>query len=408
MIESQKSDISGQPAFLTIGFRPFFLCAGLYAIIAMAAWIAWLMLHGANAVILKPTIAIPAHLWHGHEMLFGYVGAAISGFMLTALPGWTGARRVAGGRLVGLVMIWAAGRMVMWFSAFLPTFAVAAVDMAYLPLLAGIVAFGLVQRPAPRNLIFLALLSVLIISNAAFHGEWAGLTGDSASWGLGVALLTSVLLIVILGGRIVPAFTRNAMVRKGHAENLPGSSRIIDMASVAGVSAVVFCYALALSDTVIGIVAAVAAVANLARWSMWRWSATLSEPIVWSLHLAYLWVCLGLAALSAAMLGDWLSHSAAMHLLAIGAIGGMTLAMMTRAPLGHTGRSLTVSGPVTIAYLLVATAALLRGIGLEYLPVDYFALILAAGTLWMAGFLIFVVTYTPILIGPPLEQRDQD
>jgi len=408
MIKARNSDPDDQPAFLTIGFRPFFLCAGLYAVIAMAAWIAWLMIHGANAVILKPTIAIPAHLWHGHEMLFGYVGAAITGFMLTALPGWTGASRVAGNRLLGLLMIWAAGRMVMWFSTFLPALVVAAVDMAYLPLLAAIVASGLLQRPAPRNLIFLALLSLLIISNAAFHGEWSGLTGNSASWGLALAILTSVLLIVILGGRIVPAFTRNAMVRKGHNQNLPRSVKMIDMASIAGVAAVLICHALVLSDTIIGVVAAMAAAANLTRLAMWRWRATLNEPIVWSLHLAYLWIPVGLAALSAAMLGNWLSHSAAMHLLAIGAVGGMTLAMMTRAPLGHTGRSLIVSGPVAIAYVLVAIAALLRGIGLEFLPADYFLVILAAGTLWITGFMIFVVTYTPILIGPSLKQHDLD
>ena len=207
MSKADSTEPEDQPAFLTIGFRPFFLCAGLYAVIAMAAWIAWLMLHAANAVILKPTIAIPAHLWHGHEMLLGYVSAAITGFMLTALPGWTGARRVAGTRLAGLMMIWTAGRMVMWFSTFLPPLVVAAVDLAYLPLLAGVVASGLMRKPAPRNLIFLGLLSLLIISNVAFHGEWSGLTGDSASWGLALALLTSVLLIVILGGRIVPAFT---------------------------------------------------------------------------------------------------------------------------------------------------------------------------------------------------------
>ena len=403
-----SANTDDQIPFLSIGFRPFFLCAGLYAVIAMAAWIAWLMLHGANAVILKPTIAIPAHLWHGHEMLFGYVSATMTGFMLSALPGWTGARRVAGVRLMGLLTIWAAGRMVMWFSTFLPALVVAAVDMVYLPILAGIVASGLMQRPAPRNLVFLALLGVLIIANAAFHGEWSGLTGNSASWGLALALLTSVLLVVILGGRIVPAFTRNAMVRRGFSLNLPKSVKMIDMISIAGVAAVVTCHALVLSDTIIGVVAAIAATANLARLGMWRWRATLGEPILWSLHLAYLWIPVGLAALSAAMLGNWLSQSAAMHLLAIGAIGGMTLAMMTRAPLGHTGRSLVVSGPVAIAYLLVAIAALLRGIGLEFLPADYFLVILAAGTLWIAGFMIFVFTYIPILIGPSLQQQDAD
>lgn len=403
-----NSDPDDQIPFLSTGFRPFFLCAGLYAIVAMAAWIAWLMLHGANAVILKPTIAIPAHLWHGHEMLFGYVSAVITGFMLTALPGWTGTRRVTGARLAGLLMIWAAGRMVMWFSTFLPALVVATIDMSYLPLLAGIVASGLIQRPAPRNLIFLVLLSALIVANGAFHGEWSGLTGDTASWGLALALLTTVLLIVILGGRIIPAFTRNALTRKGHERNLPRSVEIVDSASILGMAAAVACHALALSDTITGLVAAMAAAANFVRLGMWRWRATLSEPIVWSLHLAYLWVPVGLAALSAAMLGDWLSHSAAMHLLAIGAIGGMTLAMMSRAPLGHTGRSLIVTGPVAIAYLLIAIAALLRGFGLEFLSANYFLVILLAGTFWITGFVIFVVTYASILTGPSLKQQETD
>ncbi len=400
-----NSSPDDQIPLLSFGFRPFFLLAGFYAVVAMLAWVTWLILHSVNAVVLQPTIAVPAHLWHGHEMLFGFAGAVISGFMLTAVPAWTGARRVAGLPLVMLVVVWMAGRVVMWFSAFLPTLLVAAVDLAHLPFLAGTVALGLIIRPAPRNLIFLALLSLLIVANCAFHGEWTGLTDDTASWGLTTALLTTVLLIVILGGRIIPAFTRNAMIRNGQDRNLPRSIGLLDATSIASMAAVLACHLAALPNVITGTAAALAAAANLARLAMWRWRAVLGEPILWSLHLAYLWIPVGLAAFSAALLGSWFSHSAALHLLAIGAIGGMTLAMMTRAPLGHTGRPLTVIRPIAGAYVLIAAAALLRGFGLDALPAEYFLVILIAGGLWTIGFLVFVIAYTPILIGPSQKRQ---
>ena len=408
MIRNWNSDPDDQPSFLTFGFRPFFLVGGLYAVIAMLAWVTWLMLHSANAVIVQPTIAIPAHLWHGHEMLFGFAGAVITGFMLTAVPGWTGARRVAGVQLVIMMIVWIAGRVVMWFSAFLPAFLVAAIDMAHLPLLAAILARGLILRPAPRNLIFLAILIFLTVANGAFHGEWTGLSEDSASWGLAIALLTTTLMVVILGGRVVPSFTRNVMIRTGQNRNLPHSIALLDKASIAGMVAVVGCYLFAAPDAVTGVLAAFAAVTNIARLGLWRWRSVLGEPILWSLHLAYLWIPVGLATLSTSLLAGWPSQSAALHLLAIGAIGGMTLAMMTRAPLGHTGRPLIVTRPIAVAYLLIAIAALMRGFGLDVFPADYFLVIFIAGALWTAGFLIFVVTYTPILLGPSLKLQNEN
>ncbi len=393
-----------QAPFLSVGFRPFFLLAGLYAVISMLAWMAWLMLHSLNAVVLTPTIAVATHLWHGHEMLFGFAAAVITGFMLTAVPGWTGAGRVSGWPLLGLAIVWIAGRVVLWFSSFLPAILVAAVDMAHLPLVGGIVLLGLIKRPAPRNLIFLFLLMMLIVANGAVHGEWTGLTEDTASWGLAVALVTTTLLIVILGGRIVPSFTRNAIVRRGNGqEDVPRSSGFLDIASMAAVAAVLGCYVFALPDTATGIAAGLAALVNLVRLSLWQGRSVLGDPILWSLHLAYLWVAVGLAALATSLLMDWPSHNAALHLLAIGAVGGMTLAMMTRAPLGHTGRPLVVARPIAIAYLLITAAALLRGFALNFFPDEYYFVVFAAGGLWISGFLIFLILYTPILTGPPVK-----
>ena len=398
-----NNDPDDQTPFLSIGFRPFFLAAGIYAVLAMLAWIAWLALHSVNALVLTPTISVPAHLWHGHEIMFGYAVAVISGFMLTAVPGWTGARRVAGLALVVLLTVWFVGRIGVWFSAFLPAAVVAVLDMAFLPLLAGTVALALIKRPAPQNVIFLALLTVLIVANGAVHMEWLGLSENTASWGLSVAVVDTTLMIVILGGRIIPSFTRNALLRRDSWQPLPQTFSLLDKASIASAATVLLCYLVSAPGLVTGIVAAVAAAANLTRLSFWCWRSTLGQPILWSLHLAYLWIPAGYAALAAAFLGDWLPHSAALHFLAVGAIGGMTLAMMTRAPLGHTGRPLVVVLPIAVSYLFIAVAALLRGLVLDTFPASYFTIVFIAGGLWIAGFAIYVFVYAPILTGPSVK-----
>ena len=403
-----NSDPDEQIPLLSIGFRPFFLAAGLYAIIAMLAWIAWLMLHSANAVILSPTIAMPAHLWHGHEMLFGFAAAVISGFMLTAAPGWTGARRVAGAHLMVLVVTWLAGRIVMWFSSFLPALLVAIVDMVHLPMLAGAIAIALVKLPTPRNLIFLVLLAILIAANGAVHLEWIGWSDDTASWGLTVALIDTVLLVVILGGRIVPSFTRNALMRRGENDHLPRSYAGFERTSIASVAILLICVIIEPPDVITGLVALIAALSNFARLALWRGMSVIEEPILWSLHIAYLWIPVGLAVLFANIVFDIGSQGAALHILGVGAIGGMTLAMMTRAPLGHTGRPLVVRRSITLAYVMLVAATLLRGFVLGASIGGYFTIILVAGGLWITGFAIFVAVYLPILVGPSLKAQAAD
>ncbi len=389
-----------QPTILSYGFRPFFLLAGAYAVIAIAAWLAWLGLHTINVVATRPTIAEPPHLWHGHEMLFGYAAAVVSGFLLTAVPNWTGAAPVTGARLGLLVTVWMAGRAVMWTSAFLPAALVAVIDLAYLPLLAVIAGQSLMQRPAARNLIFLGLLGVLAFANGAIHAEWTGFTDDTAAWGLRLAILTYALMIAIIGGRVVPAFTRNALMRRGKTSDLPRSIARLDGLGIVAALAVVVAAAVGWPPG-IGATALAAAVGNGVRLSLWRPLSSLGEPIVWSLHLGFAALVAGYATLAAADLGGWPSETAALHVIAIGAIGGMTLAVMTRAALGHTGRALAVTRPIAVAYLLVAAAALLRGFGTQLLPAHYFAVIGLAGLAWIAAFGLFTGGYRRILAGPP-------
>ncbi len=387
-------------ALFTYAFRPFFLMAGAYAVIAIAAWLAWLLLHAGNVAVTRPTIAEAPHLWHGHEMLFGYAVAVLSGFLLTAVPGWTGTSPLAGPPLAFLAAAWLAGRIAMWFSAFLPAGLVAAIDLAYLPLLMLVVARALMQRPAPRNLIFIAILALLLFANAAVHAQWLGVAEDTASWGLRLAILVFALMITIIGGRVVPAFTRNALMHRGENERLPRSIPRLDGLCI--VSALVVVVA-AFPDWPpgLGAIALVAGLANAVRLALWRPASSLAEPIVWSLHLGYLGLVTGFLALAAADLAGWPSETAALHVIAIAGIGGMTLAVMTRAALGHTGRDLKVSRPVAAAYVLVAIAALVRGFGTALAPAHYFAVITVAGLAWMAAFGLFTFCYAPILAGPP-------
>jgi len=299
-----------------------------------------------------------------------------------------------------LVATWVAGRVVMWTSAFLPAMLVAVIDLSYLPLLAVVAGQSLMRRPAPRNLIFPGLLALLAFANASVHAEWLGLTDDTAAWGLRLAVLTYGLLIAIIGGRVVPAFTRNALMHRGETQRLPRSIARLDGFGLAASLAVVIAAA-AGWPTGIGWAALSAGVLNGARLGLWRPLSSLGEPIVWSLHLGFAALVAGYATLAAADLGGWPSETAALHVIAIGAIGCMTLAVMTRAALGHTGRALAVTRLIALAYLLVAAAALLRGFGTQLFPAHYFAVIMVAGGAWMVAFGLFTGGYARILAGPP-------
>lgn len=398
------SKSGNQPiTFLSIGFRPFFLAAGLYAIFSMIAWMAWLALHASNAVILTPTIAGPPHLWHGHEMVFGFASAVISGFLLTAVPGWTGTQPINSLPLLSLGLIWLAGRAALWFSAFLHAPLVALIDLAFLPLLWICMALSFIERPARQNLIVLLLVAVLIYANLLVHFEWIGWSDTSATRGLAIAVITITLMMVILGGRAVPSFTHTAPSRRGNLGRIPKQIKFLDLTSSISVAAVLICYLVNLPHDIIAICAMVGSGLNFLRLLLWHGYRRTAEPILWSLYLVYFWIPVGLAAFAYGLLTEELPVSAALHILAVGAIGGMTLAIMTRVPLGHTGRPLTVSAPISCSYLLIAMAALLRGFGPSLFLSDYFTVVLSAGLLWVIGFIIFAAGYTSVLVGPNVD-----
>lgn len=381
--------------FLSYGFRPFFLLAGIYAVVPMLAWVAWYWM-AADGAAGAVTGSFPAHIWHGHEMLFGFTAAVVAGFFLTAAPNWTGKEPVHGPLLGTLVVVWLAGRIAMWLPESLPSVVIAALDLAFIPFLAVLVVHALSGGWSRRNAIFMPILLALFLGNLMVHWDP---TGEIASRGLTLGLNAVALLMTIIGGRVVPAFTANALRRRGEME-APRSWPAIETASILLVAATLVVEAILPYGLATAIVAAGAAVANLIRLSGWRGSKVLSEPILWILHLGYAWLIVGMVAKAMAASGMWLAPSAAQHALTVGAIGSLTLGVMSRAALGHTGRQLEVAPAVVVAYLLVTAAAIVRVGGALALPSYPVGIAATAGGLWTLAFLIFATVYAPILVGP--------
>jgi uncharacterized protein involved in response to NO len=381
------------PAFLSYGFRPFFLLGAAWAIAALAIVLA------ALAFGAWPADAPPLGRWHGHEMLFGFVAAAVAGFLLTAVPTWTGTPPVRGAPLAALAALWLAGRAVMLPWLGLHDSAWALVDAAFFPALAFAVGRPLVRTRNYRNLQFIVFLLVLALADLAFV---AGLTGwlDAPPFDpLRLVVNLFVLMIAVVGGRIVPLFTRNALLARGvkaAVTPLPW----LDSAAIAAVVAVLAGDLVVPNGAAAGWLAAIAAVLHAVRLGRWHGHATLSLPIVWVLHAGYAWlpIAFALKALwllgAAPWAGNWL------HAFTAGAFGTMVLGVMTRVALGHTGRPLVVARSIGLAYVLVLVGAALRIAAPFALPAYYIELLTAALAAWAAAFAIFLGVYAPILVAP--------
>jgi uncharacterized protein involved in response to NO len=378
------------PILLARGFRAFFLLAGVYAVLALGAWVA--LFRGWAAL---PTGFSPP-FWHAHEMLFGYAVAAMAGFLLTAAPNWSGTAPLRGGPLLGLVALWVAGRIAVWGAPLLPLAFVAVVDLAFLPALALTMARALWPARKPRNFVFVGLLALLFMAN--LH-SYLPLLGPPEDRGLVLAVDVMVLAIVIVGGRITPSFTAAALRQRPGAPEVvihPGVERTAILSTLAVALADLF----SLPSALVGALALLAGVSNALRLAGYRPRFTLGQPLLWVLHLGYAWAALGLALKGLAAFVPALPATAALHALTVGAIGTMTLAVMSRAALGHTGRPLVAPRPVAFAYGLVSAAALVRVLTPILAPALYMEGILVSGLLWVLAFALFVAVYAPVLTRP--------
>ena len=376
------------PALLAAGFRPFFLSGALWAALAVPLWLA--MLRG-----LPSPGGWPAAVWHAHEMVFGYGAAIVAGFLLTAIPNWTGRMPLQGAPLAGLAALWLAGRLGMLLCGWLGPVATAAADLAFPLAFLAVIAREIIVGRNWRNAPMLVASALLLAGNALVHLEALGLLASAAAGErLGVATLS--MLIGLIGGRVVPSFTRNWLVRTAPGTALPAGFGRLDRAALGGMLLALAAFVVVPDSRITALAELAAGGLVLLRLARWRGAATAAEPLLGVLHVGYAWLGLGLMLLGINGLVTLLPASTALHALTVGAIGTMTLAMMTRATLGHSGRALTATRPTSAMFALVSLAALLRlaaPLAGEFYPPG----LDLAGLAWSAAFILFVALHAGAL-----------
>ncbi len=375
-------------AFMSLGFRPFFLGAAVFAIVAIGLWVVSLRVGD----LIAPGYGMAS--WHMHEMLFGYGPAVLSGFLLTAVPNWTGRKPLKGTGLGLLFVLWLAGRIVMM--APVPTAVMVAVDVAFLPVIALVMLREIAAARNWRNLMVLGPIGLFALANGVFHFEV--LRDGVADYGVRLGLGALIFLVMLIGGRIIPAFTRNWLVNRG-SDLRPVAFNRFDGVTLVGTVVALLLWVSAPVGLVTALALGASAILHLVRLSRWRGLATLREPLLFVLHAAYAVIPVGIVALAlGAGLDDWAAQVAGIHLLGIGAIGGMTMAVMIRASLGHTGSALKADMAMKAGMVCLFAAAVIRA-GAGFADDATMWIDLSAG-LWVAGFAMFVLRIGPSLLKP--------
>ena len=380
-------------ALFSFGFRPFFFGAAIFALVAISLWLAWL--EGAGV--------LPDHLgpvdWHVHELLFGYASAVVAGFLFTAVPNWTGRFPIAGWPLIGLFTLWLAGRLAM--SLPLPGATAAVIDSAFLPVLALVIAREIMAGKNWRNLRVLMPVMLFAAANIGFHIE-AGVTG-SAPYATRAGFGALAFLLMLIGGRITPSFTRNWLAKQGPGR-LPAQFGRFDGATIVTSVAALAFWSVMPTLLLSGLLLLLAGVMNLIRVFRWAGERVVRNPLLIVLHLFY--GCVGLSFLflaGAAILSGPAFQVVGLHVLGIGAIGGMTLSVMIRASLGHTGRTLAASPVLNAAFVSLILSLVFRIAG-AYLP-DAFVLLRLSGVFWLLAFGLFAARVGPWLWAPRLKKN---
>lgn len=383
---------AARSAILALGFRPFFLLAGLAAVALIALWmLVWmgrLPVAGAYYGIVG---------WHAHEMLFGYATAVIAGFLLTAVRNWTGIDTPAGLPLAALALLWLAGRVAALLP--LPGPVIATIDLAFLPLVTVALYPALMKGKNRINRLFLPLLGAMAIANGLVHLQALGLTGDTAGRGTLLMLDLIVLLVLIVSGRVIAFFTE-----RGIAGSTPRNLEWLEQLGFAAAIALALADLAAAPSVIVGALCAALAVQTIVRELGWHDRRVWRNPVLWVLHAAVLWLALGFAMRAAASFG-LVAPNVALHALAVGAIGVLTLGMMSRVTLGHTGRDMRAPTTVAIAFVLLNLAAVARGIAPALWPEQFVFLVHSAAGLWIAAFVLFLAAHAAMLWRPRVDGR---
>lgn len=377
----QRGASTAKFALWALGFRPFYLLASIFATLSIPLWV-------AQYTGYLPVSFLHGSTWHGHEMLFGYTLAVVAGFLFTAGRNWTGQRTPTGGVLFAFALLWIAGRVLL-----LTPYAVAAalVNAAF-PVAVGIgLVIPLVKSRNRRNYFFVALLMLLGAAILAMHLSWLGMLAwpERASLQLGLDVI--LFIIAVMGGRVIPMFTNNG---------IPGTQAIrhplVEKIALGSVLILLGADILSAPATVIATIALAAAVVHAIRLYLWRPWRTFATPLVWVLHVAYGWIVIYLV-LRALVVLSLVAEPLAMHALTIGAIGGMTIGMMTRTARGHTGRPLLADGFELACFVLVQSAAVIRVFGGMIVPDAYLTTVIGSGICWSLAFALYAIRYWPVL-----------
>lgn len=378
-------------AFWTIGFRPCYLGAAIFGCLAMVTWL--FAISGSS----RAAAHLPGPMWHAHEMLFGVVSPVITGFLFTAVRNWTGRPTPRGIVLAGIVALWALGRGFVWVGWLGPA---AACDTAFAVASALAIAVPLARSGNRRNYLFIALLLILGAANLAFHAAVHGMFALDPRQFLQIALDVVLFIVAVVGGRVIPLFTGNAI-----SGATPRRVPWVERTSLGSIVALIAVDTVAAAPPVLIAVSAFAAAAHAIRWALWKPVSSRGKAIVWILHAAYAWVPVHLALRALAAAGIT-TTSVASHALTVGVIGGLTLGMMTRTARGHTGRALAAGRTETLIYGLVLVAAVLR----VFVPLvsaeATMPAILVSGTLWALAFGLYAARFAPVLVLQRADGRE--
>lgn len=381
------------PAILSCGFRPFFLLGALYSGAIILVWLPMLRGAGVTTSLFAPVD------WHSHEMLFGYLAAVLTGFLLTAIPNWTGRPPVRGYPLLGLALLWIAGRIAIFLSADLGWLATMVIDCAFLVMVTGAVAIEIIFGRNWRNLKVIIPVSVLAAANIFFHLEvhFSGAPDIARRLGVGAA----IVLVILIGGRIIPGFTRNWLARKNPGR-LPAPAGRFDKATILVTALGFLGWSFAPEAVPTALTMAAAAGLNAVRLVRWAGYRAARDPLVLILHLAYAFAPVGLALIAWHILDPArMPPAAGVHALGVGAIGVMTLAVMVRATLGHTGRPLRAGPAECGIFVTILASAVVRIIAALNIAAPW--LLELAGGLWAAAFIGFALFHGPMLLRPRLQ-----
>lgn len=378
------------------GYRPFFLLGAINAWASMATWLAFLS--GGQI----PTQGWPPATLHAHEMIYGTVVPAIAGFLLTAVPNWTDTPPIVGRRLAGLVLLWLAGRAALVLAGPVDPLAVAVVDVAFLPVLAWSVGRPIFRVGRSRNYPVVAVLVGLAVANALIHGGLARMDLGTLRVGTTGAVYLVVVMMIIISGRLVPLFTRNALRHQGVDALVSTNPGLGGAAVAAAVTAMALDLAMPASRASAWL-ACIAAPLLLARQSGWQLRLTTGQPMLWILHLGHAWLALGFALHAASILGGTFIGAGALHSFTAGAMGTLILGVMSRVALGHSGRPIEASRATLVVFVLVLGGAAVRVGGATTGSGLYAPALLVGGSLWSSAWVVWTGAYWRVLTGPRVD-----